>query len=77
MYESVTQPLLVDFQVKVTKLIEAMGMFFSTVNPVLNGPSKRRLGFQNWFSKQIIAKCRSKVLQNAPRGAFCNTFDLH
>ena len=22
-------------------------------------------------------KCRSKVLQNAPRGAFCNTFDLH
>ena len=26
-----------------------------------------------------IAECsyRSKVLQNAPRGAFCNTFDLH
>ena len=22
-------------------------------------------------------KCRSKVLQNAPRGVFCNTFDLH
>ena len=24
-----------------------------------------------------LAKCRSKVLQNAPLGAFCNTFDLH
>ena len=33
--------------------------------------SKRR------FSRLIIAKCRSKVLQNAPKGAFCNTFDLH
>ena len=28
-------------------------------------------------SSLIIAYCRSKVLQNAPRGAFCNTFDLH
>ena len=27
--------------------------------------------------KTNYAKCRSKVLQNAPRGAFCNTFDLH
>ena len=26
---------------------------------------------------QIIAYCRSKVLQNAPRGAFCNNFDRH
>ena len=25
---------------------------------------------------ESIAEC-SKVLQNAPRGAFCNTFDLH
>ena len=24
-----------------------------------------------------IAECWSKVLQNAPRGAFCNAFDLH
>ena len=41
-----------------------------TVKPVLSGLSKRRskIGFQ---------ECRSKVLQNAPRGAFCNTFDLH
>ena len=23
------------------------------------------------------AKCWPKVLQNAPRGAFCNTFDRH
>ena len=26
---------------------------------------------QNCFSRQIIASCRSKVLQNDPRGAFC------
>ena len=25
----------------------------------------------------MVAKWRPKVLQNAPRGAFCNTFDLH
>ena len=25
----------------------------------------------------IIAECRLKVLQNAPRGAFCNPFDIH
>ena len=40
----------------------------------------------SYFSRPIIAKCRSKVVknatllvQNAPRGggAFCNTFDLH
>ena len=30
-----------------------------------------------WFSRPIIAKCRSKLLQYAPLGAFCNTFDLH
>ena len=29
------------------------------------------------FSRPIIAQCRSKVLQKAPRGAFWNTFDLH
>ena len=29
--------------------------------------------------RQMVAKCRSEVLQNAPSlmGAFCNTFDLH
>ena len=27
--------------------------------------------------RPIIALCRSKGLQNAPRGAFCNPFDLH
>ena len=32
---------------------------------------------ENWLLRPIIASCRSKVLQNAPRGAFCNTFDLH
>ena len=31
---------------------------------------------KNWISIPIIAKCRSKVLQNAPRRAFCNTFDF-
>ena len=31
----------------------------------------------NCFSRPIITQCRSKVLQNAPRGAFYNTFDLH
>ena len=34
---------------------------------------KTKIGFQ----EQLLLKCRSKVLQNAPRGAFCNTFDLH
>ena len=32
---------------------------------------------ENLFSRQIIAYCRSKVLQNAEKGAFCNTFNLH
>ena len=30
-----------------------------------------------WFSRLIIDQCMSKVLQNAPRGAFCNTLDLY
>ena len=35
--------------------------------------SKRsKIGFQD-----TIAKSRSNVSQNAPRGTFCNTFDLH
>ena len=32
---------------------------------------------QKWSSRPSIAQCRSKVFQNAPKGAFCNTFDLH
>ena len=38
---------------------------------------KDRTEDQNCFSILIIAKCRSEVLQNAPRGAYCNTSDLH
>ena len=45
-----------------------------TVKPVLSGQSKTT---KNWFSRPVIAKCMSKVLQNAPKGAFCNTFDLN
>ena len=40
---------------------------------VLSGHSKKT---KNWFSSPIVAKCWSKVLQNAP-GAFCNTFNIH
>ena len=35
-----------------------------TVKPVLSGHSKKT---KNWFSRPTIAKCISKVLQNAPR----------
>ena len=28
---------------------------------------------ENWFSRPIIDYCRSKVVQNAPTEAFCNT----
>ena len=47
----------------------------NTLNMCKNGHSQkdRKLDFKT----NIIASCRSKVLQNAPRGAFCNTFDLH
>ena len=41
----------------------------------LKQPLKKKT--ENWFSRPIIAYCRSKVLQNAPKGEFCNTFDLH
>ena len=36
----------------------------NVVIPVLSGHS---INYQNWFSRLIIAQCRSKVLQNAPR----------
>ena len=39
----------------------------------LKRPPKNR---QSSFS-HVVAESRSKVLQNAPLGAFCNTFDLH
>ena len=45
-----------------------------TVKPVL---SANPFEHQNWFSILIMAECRSNVLQNAPRGVFCNTFNLH
>ena len=34
----------------------------------LNCPLKKKIN--NWFSRPIIALCRSKVLQNAPREHF-------
>ena len=34
----------------------------------LNWPLKKKI--KNWFSRLIIALCRSKVLQNAPREHF-------
>ena len=46
----------------------------STRNPVKNGHSQKdhKLVFKtNYCLMQV------KILQNAPRGAFCNTFDLH
>ena len=47
----------------------------NTVKPVLSGHSKRRpnIGFQT----QLWLNAGQKVLQNAPTGAFCNTFVLH
>ena len=41
----------------------------------LKRPLKKKT--KHCFSRQIIANCRSKVLQNSPLGVFCNTFDLH
>ena len=45
----------------------------STVKLVLSGHSKKT---KNWLSRLIIAKCRSKVLQNAPKehSAILSTF---
>ena len=47
---------------------------YNTVKPVLSGHSKRRPTIG--FLRQIITKCRSKVLQNAPRehSAILSTF---
>ena len=46
----------------------------STVKPVLNGHSKIYKTNILMANGSLI---RSKVLQNAPLGAFCNTFGLH
>ena len=46
----------------------------NTEKTVLSSHSKRR---SKLVSKTDYRLCRSKVLQNSPRGAFCNTFDLH
>ena len=54
-----------------------------TIKPVLRGRSKRRqkqVFKTNYRLLQVknIAECsKGSILQNAPRGAFCNTFDLH
>ena len=41
----------------------------------LKWPLKKKT--KTCFVRPLIAYCRSKVLQNAPMGAFCNSFDLH
>ena len=46
----------------------------NTVKPVLSGNLK--IDKTN-VSMENGSLMRSKVLQNAPLGAFCNTFDLH
>ena len=47
----------------------------NTVNPILSDNSKQRpkIGLQD----QLSLNAGQKVLQNAPWGAFCNTFDLN
>ena len=45
-----------------------------TVKPVFNGHSQKH---KKLVFKPNYPLSRSKVLQNAPKGAFCNTFDLH
>ena len=32
---------------------------------------------KNWFQNRIYLNAGKEVLQNAPWGAFCNTFDLY
>ena len=56
-------------------LLLASGFVVSIVKHMYNSHSQKKT--ENWISRPIIAKCRSKVLQNAPKGAFCNTSDLH
>ena len=51
-------------------------MCFSNLLVVLC-ESKMHQSFAAKSPKIGFQECRSKVLQNLPRGAFCNTFDLH
>ena len=58
------------YVVKDGKRVESSDFSFCSVlaivKPVLiKRPLKKKT--KNWFSRPIIAKCRSKVLQNAPR----------
>ena len=53
--------------------LDAASIGFSvTAKPVLSGHSKKTITIlmTNYFLMNV------KVLQNAPFGAFCNTFDL-
>ena len=54
-------------------MLESSKIHDYTVKPVSSGHSK--------IDKKVLQAdgrlCRSNVLQNAPPGAFCNTFDLH
>ena len=48
----------------------------TTVKPVLNGHLKIDKT-KVLMETDSLMDWRSKVLQNAPLGAFCNTFELH
>ena len=50
-------------------------MFTCTVKPVLSGHSKKNDKTKTLMTNGSLT--RSKELQSAPLGAFCNTFDLH
>ena len=53
----------------------------TTVKPVLSNHSKidkTKIFYDKWYLNEGRKYCRMlPLLQNAPRGAFCNTFDLH
>ena len=51
-----------------------LSQFMFTVKPALSGHSKRS---QKLVFKADYRLMQVKVLQNVPRGAFYNTFDLH
>ena len=56
------------------KVSSIFNLLCTTVKPVKNGHSQKD---QKLFFKTNYHLMQVKVLQNAPRGAFCNTFDLH
>ena len=70
--------------VRFSRIQDHMGLILrKPEKPVLSGHSKidktENLMTNSCLMKvKSIAECsKSKVLQNAPIGAFCNTFDLH